>query len=277
MKKTIILFLVAIISFVNVFCFSGCGCEHEWTKISDTATCEDIGEAIYLCDLCGETKTETINATNHNWKIEIHNATCEDEGYSEYICKKCGKTEIKDKVEPTGHNWQTINYSAECAIKKQCVNCGKVEIEQVFGVNHTYNSDGHCKYCGQFKYNISVNEQLPVTLSYKGYYSTYSKCCVSDVHFIIAQNYNKTYYIYALFYGKKTYDEDGQYGSNTIKFKYILKNSTGEIVASGYVSDWNLVVGQKFGEDGYISKSLCKLSSLSTNETYTLYLIDYTI
>ena len=64
------------------------------------------GKKTYTCS-CGDSYTETINATGHNWdegKITTK-PTCTTEGMKTFTCNNCGeiKTEL---VEKTDHNYQ---------------------------------------------------------------------------------------------------------------------------------------------------------------------------
>ena len=56
-------------------------CAHEWGEgtVVTAATCTTAGETSYTCDLCGNTKTETVAALGHN--------------YVDGICANCGEAE----------------------------------------------------------------------------------------------------------------------------------------------------------------------------------------
>lgn len=82
--------------------------EHEW-KLSETLsslpTCAAPGANVYECVLCGETKSESIDALEHVWPesldseyVEIIAPSCGQAGRIIYTCAACGK-ESTDKGE----------------------------------------------------------------------------------------------------------------------------------------------------------------------------------
>ncbi len=70
-------------------------CSHSWGEgvVTTEPTCTQAGEMTYTCNLCQETKTETIDALGHDWgewtKLDEnnHSHTCQRDG--------CGATETK--------------------------------------------------------------------------------------------------------------------------------------------------------------------------------------
>ena len=101
-------------------CGNGCGidltADHNHVETNRVeADCENDGTITYICDDCGNEKTETITATGHTygeWIDEI-SATCESEGtLGHYNCSVCYKNFDADKnvleslvIEALGHNY----------------------------------------------------------------------------------------------------------------------------------------------------------------------------
>lgn len=242
MKKHTSMFLTICIVFCLTFTLFGCTekCSHSWNLKSDTTTCEKDGIKTYKCTICGEIKTESSLAKGHDWKQTSSTASCTSNGIVTYKCNNCNKT--------------------------------KQESEKATG--HLYYSWGICKTCGQFKYNISPSISLPKTLGYcyqygSGRISYYSKCQITKIHFETQDDY-----LVVFFYGTKTYDEDGAYGSARVEFTCVLKDSNGNIIASKNISISGLVENQKFGSNGYYGVKFCKISSLSLNNNYILEVVD---
>ncbi len=236
-----ILTFAILLAFCFTFFLTGCAeksekCNHSWNFISDTATCKNDGIKTYECKNCGKIKTESSSAKGHNWGETSSTATCTEAGIATYIC----------------------------------INCNESKQESVQALGHSYASDGVCKECGQFEYNISILGTFPKTLSYRSGSYCFSKCQISKVDFEI-KNEN----LVAFFYGSKTYDCDGAYGNANIKFTVALRDSNGNIIDVNGVYINGLVVTQQFGETtGYVVRPICKISRLSKNESYTLEIVD---
>ena len=111
---------------------------HTWDagKVTTAPQCEKEGEKTYTCTKCGESKTETIEATGHQ-HTEIRNAVeaeCETAGYTgDTYCTDCNK-KLKDgkEIEATGHQNTEVRDAVEATCKKAgytgntyCLKCGK--------------------------------------------------------------------------------------------------------------------------------------------------------
>lgn len=73
--------------------------DHTWKLTKEqNATCEADGSKTYTCEVCGETKTETIKATGHQfsaWKT-IQEQSVFSDGVQERTCSICGKKETRN-------------------------------------------------------------------------------------------------------------------------------------------------------------------------------------
>lgn len=85
---------------------------HVWDegKITKAPTCTETGEKTYTCTVCGESKTETVEATGHHYSTEWtidKEATTTETGIKSHHCTVCGDKaditvipKIKEEVKP---------------------------------------------------------------------------------------------------------------------------------------------------------------------------------
>ena len=123
-------------------------------------------------------------------------------------------------------------------------------------------------------YSIEFTEDFPMTKSYGFKYNNSIKtsCEITKVNFEIQKEYLCVFY-----YGKKTYDVNGETSNESVSFEIIFKDSDGDVLTSDTVYSDSLVVGQRLGEDGYIGRKLVKESSLSKSKSYILCFYDHII
>ncbi len=164
-------------------------CEHVWTESSRTdATCTEDGSVVYTCS-CGESYTETIEATGHSYyNTSITPATCTEYGSVVYTCS-CGDscTEI---LEPTGHSYNTITTPATCieygSIVYTC-HCGDSYTELIEApIGHDYQvvttveptctTDGYIDYACANSCGATEHQVLPM-LGHDYYTSTTVSTC----------------------------------------------------------------------------------------------------
>lgn len=147
-------------------------------------TCTDAGKASYLCEECGNTYTETLQALGHSKETVLKNtkeATCMEAGYTgDQCCKNCGSILKKGKkIEALDHVWDTPivlkeSTCMETGIKvvycKRCVS----EKREVIGLKeHSIITDeaiapacetkgktegSHCSVCGSI---IKAQTEVP--------------------------------------------------------------------------------------------------------------------
>ena len=84
-------------------------CEHQFDvgEVIKNATCEEMGEKLLTCTLCGATETEEISATGHTWqKVDAIAPTCTQVGYIEgIVCVTCHEEFIiPTEIPATGHS-----------------------------------------------------------------------------------------------------------------------------------------------------------------------------
>ena len=115
--------------------------EHVWVgSVITQPTCKQVGEMEYTCEVCGKTRTEAIEKTNHTWNdfytIDVQ-ATCAEEGSESIHCANCDATKEKRTIAKTSHkysSWTTTKVATEIAAGQQtrkCSVCGKTETKTV--------------------------------------------------------------------------------------------------------------------------------------------------
>ena len=172
--------------------------EHVWNdgEISKDSTCTEAGEKIYTCKVCGETKTEAIEALGHaysdEWTVDKE-ATCEEAGSKSHHCTRPGcdsKTDVT-VIEALGHEWgegkETKAPTCTEAGEKTytCTRCNATKTEAIEALGHAYSEEWtvdkeatttetgskshHCKVCGNktdvtiipmIKADVSINVEV---------------------------------------------------------------------------------------------------------------------
>ncbi len=76
----------------------------DWTY-TKAPTCTEAGTRQRSCS-CGDTQTESVDATGHSWGTWITDteASCETAGTEHRVCSNCGATENQTIAAP-GHDW----------------------------------------------------------------------------------------------------------------------------------------------------------------------------
>ena len=111
--------------------------DHTWDdgEVTTEPTVDAEGVKTFTCDVCGETKTESVEKLDHehDYKAVVTAPTCTEAGYTTYTCE-CGESYVADEVEALGHNvtvkWD-FNEDVTKVLKIETCNvCGKVTITE---------------------------------------------------------------------------------------------------------------------------------------------------
>lgn len=122
----------------------------DW-EITTPATCLTAGVRQMVCAVCGDTKTEEIEATGHSFGgwTTVTAATCTANGTQERVCTSCGEKETSS-IAATGHNHQTVKtVAASCTttgeLQKKCSNCGDIQTTVIPATGHvlTYSHEAY--------------------------------------------------------------------------------------------------------------------------------------
>ena len=108
---------------------------HTWDdgEVTVPATCETEGKKLFTCKVCGDKKTEAVNALGHDWNTGeiLLQPTCTATGERKQTCLTCGKTRTVE-MEKLEHNFELIPALAPtCEAsghgeRQQCSVCGYV-------------------------------------------------------------------------------------------------------------------------------------------------------
>ncbi len=118
--------------------------DHSWGNgvVTTNPSCEGTGVKTYTCSVCGKTKTETINATNHNYTSRVTSPTCTSRGYTTYTCSKCDDSYRGDYVSATGHDYSSVTVEPTCTeagyTDYTCYDCGDSYTEDHAALGHSY-------------------------------------------------------------------------------------------------------------------------------------------
>jgi uncharacterized protein YjdB len=125
---------------------------HNWDEgsVTKAATCTENGVKTYTCTVCGETKTEEIEALGHSYSSEWTTdkaATCTAAGSKSHHCTLCdAKTDVTE-IAAIGHQWnsETVTKAATCTeagVKTYtCTACSETKTEEIEALGHSYSSD----------------------------------------------------------------------------------------------------------------------------------------
>ena len=128
--------------------------EHVWNdgEISKDSTCTEAGEKVYTCKVCGETKTEAIEALDHayseEWTVDKE-ATCEEAGSKSHHCTRPGCDSKSDVtvIEALGHEWGegTETKAPTCTEAGEktytCTRCNETKTEAIEALGHAYSEE----------------------------------------------------------------------------------------------------------------------------------------
>ncbi len=127
-------------------------CIHAWSEgvINPLPTCTESGVKTFTCSVCGETKTESVDAEGHNHQATVTAPTCTEQGYTTHKCH-CGDSYVTDKTDALGHTEETVfGKAATCTEAgltdgKKCSVCGEMSVEQssIPALGHSY-SEATC-------------------------------------------------------------------------------------------------------------------------------------
>lgn len=126
-------------------------CEHEYEKVSTTATCTKAGVETRVCKNCKDIVKVNVPATGHTVDLEnavvTVKATCTTDGKAVGTCTECGK-EAVEVVIPAAHKYEEAdeNKEATCTegglLSKICSVCGDKIFERTEAKGHTEPESG---------------------------------------------------------------------------------------------------------------------------------------
>ena len=84
----------------------------DYGKVVKDPKCGVAGEKRYTCEVCGQTRSETIPALEHQWDEDYQidrYPTCTQEGSKSTFCYICGETR-SESIPALGHKWGEATY-----------------------------------------------------------------------------------------------------------------------------------------------------------------------
>ncbi len=156
--------------------------DHTWDEgnITQEPTCTQIGNLNYTCTVCGEKRTEILEALGHDYEDTLTvdvNVTCENIGVSSRHCSRCDSKIDFDTIPAIGHLYDNGVITKEATGDEEgvktftCVHCGLTytnvlmklitlnEIAQ--GQFFSVNAEGYCQ--GDEGYiGYSIRDGVPV-------------------------------------------------------------------------------------------------------------------
>jgi len=171
-------------------------CKHNYTVVSNTATCTEDGVLTKKCSDCLNVVTSEVTAPGHSIVNYLaKDPTCTEEGSPAYsACTKCEYTTFSP-IPALGHDLVAHeDKAATCSEegytgKKTCSRCDYVEQTITSKLDHKY-VDGICSVCGdeQSVYKLSGTWEWggsPMPFSSSPIYSTYIPVnfVSNDLHF----------------------------------------------------------------------------------------------
>ena len=113
---------------------------HDWRQVEEKTqepTCTTEGLKEYICNACGDIKSEPISAKGHSYgpfKV-TKTATCTEKGKQEKTCGNCGDVQSEEiavnaKNHPNGLAWKTILEPTCEATGKRVLTCEYCRIGQ---------------------------------------------------------------------------------------------------------------------------------------------------
>ena len=146
--------------------------EHIWDAgvVTKEATCTEAGEITYTCEVCKETKTETIAAKGHTYSTEWtidKEATCTEAGSKSHHCTECDAKTDETEIAAKGHTWDAgkVTKEATCTeageITYTCEVCKETKTEAIAAKGHTWDAgvvtkEATCTEAGEKTYTCEV-------------------------------------------------------------------------------------------------------------------------
>ena len=127
----------------------------DWT-ITDSPECEDDGTAQRVCQECGYTESENINATGHVWETdedgnEVYTVdlepSCTTDGSKSIHCTKCDAKKDSIAIPMVDHTWsawETVEMpdcDDEGTLQRTCEVCGAIDTLGLDPTGHEWPTD----------------------------------------------------------------------------------------------------------------------------------------
>lgn len=119
---------------------------HSWkTESTVSATCMSSGRTVYVCEICGEKKTETSQALGHSWDSgTTKQPTCTQKGSVTYTCTRCN-VQKSESIAALGHSWNNGTTKQPTCTENgsktyTCYRCNEQKSESIPATGHSWDS-----------------------------------------------------------------------------------------------------------------------------------------
>lgn len=146
LHKKLIITTIILVVLIAVLCAcktNKCKDGHTWEINSTTATCYDSGFETYTCKVCGEIKTENVEAYGHDLIQSSYTApTCKTNGEVVNKCSRCG-FESKQILLIIDHDYQVKSTTPSTCTTHgsqllECSMCHETKTESLELKSHVY-------------------------------------------------------------------------------------------------------------------------------------------
>ncbi len=121
-------------------------CTHKWGEWVTTTEpeCGKAGVQTATCEICNETKTQSLTALDHKWGawVTTTEPKCEVKGEQTRVCLLCDAKETRE-LDALEHKWGTwiVTTPATCTAEGEetstCELCGETKTQVVAKIDHT--------------------------------------------------------------------------------------------------------------------------------------------
>ena len=127
-------------------------------EVTKEPTCAECGAEVFVCETCGEEKTDTIKKLEHTFEeANRKEPTCTEPGEVKYVCSFCGLETI-ETIKMTDHTtgeWEietkaTVTSSGKKVQK--CTGCGKILNEESYELSDEEYEAAYKDECKKMSY-----------------------------------------------------------------------------------------------------------------------------
>lgn len=176
MKKilAVLTVMVSLCAIMAILCSCNAvdqaNCAHEfgvWYTVV-APTCEENGEEISKCSICGKQTSRVASKLNHDWQVDSDTTNCVTSGEIVYVCRNDRNHVRREQKGPLGHQWEggEVIEAATCEktgkiTQSVCAKCGAVSQTEIItpALGHDYieqtRSDATCTENGNIHYVCS--------------------------------------------------------------------------------------------------------------------------
>ena len=221
---------------------------HKWNNgaVTKAPTCAEKGVKTYTCDICGETKTDSIPVTEHNYTETAIAPTCKNEGYILHSCSNCRTYYKTDYVPVTNHSYKNTVIKATLTqngkIENKCNGCGDVKKTTAIYAAKTIKLNRTA-----ITMNGTVQRPTVTVTDSRGKALTYKKDFVVEYSNFNSKNvgkYTVTVKLIGNYSGTKTFP----YYINPKPTEFVPSNKGGfKAIKNGFTLKWNKQASQTTG------------------------------